>query len=154
MRLVPDPHKTRHKKMTGELIPSSSCNGVSSPYSGLLLRLEVWSQLPGCLGWGQPSLLYFILYWVSYPHRRFWGHHHVVPDSWQSVRPSLDNVTVSMSSSEPRRMSHCHTSPHWLHHTSHSCHAFLHSYPADIISIEISLSNAQAEWLDVMVNRL
>ena len=134
MRLVPDPHKTRHKKMTGELIPSSSCNGVSSPYSGLLLRLEVWSQLLGWSGWGQPSLLFFTYIEC---------HIRAARCSWLlTVRPSLDNVTVSMSSSEPRRMSHYHTSPDWLHHTSHSCHAFLHSDPADIISIEISLPNA------------
>ena len=58
MILVPDPHKTRHKKMTGELIPSPSCNGVSSPYQGLLLRPKCASELklnlrseekcPGC----------------------------------------------------------------------------------------------------------
>ena len=56
MILVPDPHKTRHKKMTGELIPSPCCNGVSSPYQGLLLQPKCASQLnlksreksPGC----------------------------------------------------------------------------------------------------------
>ena len=147
MRLVPDPHKTRHKKMTGELIPSSSCNGVSSPYSGLLLRLEVWSQLLDRLVRARPAFLTFLWLYIE-------CHIRTARCSWLCVPPGLDNVTVSMSSSEPRRMSHCHTRPDWLHHTSHSCHAFLHSDPADIISIEISLPNAQVEWLDVMVNSL
>ena len=56
MILVPDPHKTRHKKMTGELIPSPCCNGVSIP--GLIaaakvcppvkLNLRSEEKCPGC----------------------------------------------------------------------------------------------------------
>ena len=55
MILVPDPHKTRHKKMTGELIPSPSCNGVSSPYQGLLLRPKCTIQMNLCVIFGRKA---------------------------------------------------------------------------------------------------
>ena len=143
MRLVPDPHKTRHKKMTGELIPSSSCNGVSSPYSGLLLRLEVWSQLPGWLGWGQPSLLFFILNVISAPH---------VPESWQCALVWI----MSLCQCHHQSPGGCHTITLVLTdcitlHTvaTHSC------TPIPLISYQLRYPcQMRQEWLDVMVNSL
>ena len=107
MILVPDPHKTRHKKMTGELIPSPSCNWVSSPYQGLLLRLKCTCT---------KCTIQLNLRSALYSEESLQDVRTSSSCSWLlTLRPSLDNVTVSISSSAHRRMS---LTPDWLHHTS------------------------------------